>query len=169
MLERIANTIIRGFEILIVACLSVMGILVFGNVVLRYGFDSGIAISVELARLLFVWLIFLGAVLASARGIHIGFDTLLQAFGARTRRVLQFVIGVLVLITAIIFIVGGWKQTLINMGNTFPVMGISYGWLYGVAIVFGVALLFPACRDIWRACTGQVADAGREAMEGEGE
>lgn len=169
MLERAANTVIRGFEILIVICLSVMGILVLGNVVLRYGFDSGIAISVELARLLFVWLIFLGAVLASARGIHIGFDTLQQAFGARTRRVLQFVIGVLVLITAVIFIIGGWKQTVINMGNTFPVMGISYGWLYGVAIVFGVALLFPACRDIWHACTGQLHCTQQDAIEGDGQ
>jgi len=42
---RWVRAITRTFEILIVACLAVMGILVFGNVVLRYAFNSGIAIS----------------------------------------------------------------------------------------------------------------------------
>lgn len=49
--------------------------------VLRYAFNSGIAISEELSRLLFVWLIFPGAVLASAQRIHIGFDTLQRHAG----------------------------------------------------------------------------------------
>lgn len=157
MFERLAHVISRGFEILIVACLAIMGVLVFGNVVLRYGFNSGIAFSEELSRLLFVWLIFLGAVLASARGIHIGFDTLLQAVSPRVRRALRLVMGVLELITAVIFIFGGWEQTRINLGNSYPVMGISYGWLYAVAVVFGIALIFPASRDIWRAVKGEDA------------
>ena len=83
MLERTARWITRGFELLIVACLAIMGLLVFGNVVLRYAFNTGIAVSEELSRLLFVWLIFMGAVLASAQRIHIGFDTLLHAVGPR--------------------------------------------------------------------------------------
>src|SRR5690606_15870727 len=93
VLNHAARLIIRGFEILIVACLAIMGILVFGNVVLRYAVNSGIAISEELSRLLFVWLIFMGAVLASARRIHIGFDTLQRAVGPRVRRALVVFTG----------------------------------------------------------------------------
>ncbi|MGB7482908.1 MAG: TRAP transporter small permease [Castellaniella sp.] len=154
MLNHAARLIIRGFEILIVACLAIMGILVFGNVVLRYAFNSGIAISEELSRLLFVWLIFMGAVLASARRIHIGFDTLQQAVGPRVRRALVVFTGALILAGCGIFIVGGWRQTLINLGNTYPVLGISYAWLYGTALVFGVALIFPVCHNIYRALIG---------------
>ena len=49
------------FEFLIALMLALMVILVFGNVVLRYGFNSGIAISEEVARWLFIWITFLGA------------------------------------------------------------------------------------------------------------
>jgi TRAP-type C4-dicarboxylate transport system permease small subunit len=154
MIERLARTITRSFEILIVVSLALMGLLVFGNVVLRYAFNSGIAISEELSRLLFVWLIFLGAVLASGQRIHIGFDTLQNKVGPRWRRILAVFNGVLILIGCGIFIVGGWSQTRINLGNTYPVLGISYAWLYGVALVFGIALIFPVSNNILRALRG---------------
>ncbi|QEA13915.1 TRAP transporter small permease [Comamonas flocculans] len=149
-----ARRITHTFEVLIVACLAIMGILVFGNVVLRYAFNSGIAVSEELSRLLFVWLIFLGAVLASAQRIHIGFDTLQRRVGPRLRRALITFSGLLILAGCVVFIVGGWKQTVINLGNTYPVLGISYAWLYGVGIVFGVALIVPVSYNIVRALRG---------------
>ena len=49
------------FEFLIALMLALMVILVFGNVVLRYGFNSGIAISEEVARWLFIWITFLAS------------------------------------------------------------------------------------------------------------
>lgn len=154
MLDRAAHLLTRGFEILIAVSLAVMGVLVFGNVVLRYAFNSGIAVSEELSRLLFVWLIFLGAVLASAHRIHIGFDALLRAVNPRLRRALQIGNGVLILIGCVIFIVGGWAQVRINLGNSYPVMGISYAWLYGAGLVFGLALILPVCNNIRRAAKG---------------
>ena len=60
-----------------------MVILVFGNVVLRYGFNSGIAISEELSRWLLVWLTFLGAIVALREHAHLGVDTLVRALSAR--------------------------------------------------------------------------------------
>ena len=38
-------------------CLGIMAVAVFVNVVMRYGFGSGIAASEELSRLLFVWMV----------------------------------------------------------------------------------------------------------------
>ncbi|MCZ2292863.1 MAG: TRAP transporter small permease [Burkholderiales bacterium] len=154
MLERAARLVTRGFEILIVVCLAVMGVLVFGNVVLRYAFNSGIAISEELSRLLFVWLIFLGAVLASARRIHIGFDSLQRAVSPRARKALKLFTGALILAGCAIFVVGGWQQVQVNLANSYPVMGISYAWLYAVGVVFGVALVFPVCNNLLRAWRG---------------
>ncbi|NYT75730.1 TRAP transporter small permease [Alcaligenaceae bacterium] len=154
MLERIARLLTRTFEVLIVTALVIMGVLVFGNVILRYGFNSGIAISEELSRLLFVWLIFMGAVLASAQRTHIGFDSLQRLAGPRLRRLLVVFTGVLILIGCGMFIVGGWAQMRINLGNFYPVMGISYGWLYAVALVFGIAMIFPVCNNIRRAWLG---------------
>jgi TRAP-type C4-dicarboxylate transport system permease small subunit len=149
MLNRLTRWAGRALEIAIVACLSIMGILVFGNVVLRYAFNSGIAVSEELARLLFVWLIFLGAILGSAQHAHIGFDTLVKNVPALWKKILVVATGALMLVACTIFIVGGWQQTEINLDNAYPVLGISYAWLYVVAIVFGVGMIFTVCYNIW--------------------
>ena len=127
MENRWGRACVRALEIVIVACLAVMAVLVFGNVVLRYAFDSGIAVSEELSRLLFVWLIFLGAILASVQRAHIGFDALVERLPLAGRKFLVLLTGGLMLWACGMFLVGGWKQTEINLGNSYPVLGISYG------------------------------------------
>ena len=67
-------------------CLAVMACAVFVNVVLRYGFGSGIAASEELSRLLFVWMVFIGATAAYPAGEHMAFTSLLLPLRARPRR-----------------------------------------------------------------------------------
>jgi TRAP-type transport system small permease protein len=139
----------RALELTIVACLTVMAMLVFGNVVLRYGFDSGIAVSEELARLLFVWLVFLGAILASRQQAHIGFDSPLKSLPFGLKKFVSVLTGCLMLSACLIFVIGGWQQTLINLDNSYPVLGISYAWLYGSAIVFGIGMAISILFNLW--------------------
>jgi TRAP-type C4-dicarboxylate transport system permease small subunit len=51
-----------------------MVMLVLGNVVLRYTFNSGITVSEEVSRWLFEWLTFLGAVVALREHAHLDSD-----------------------------------------------------------------------------------------------
>lgn len=53
--SRILNIILN---VAIAFSLASMAILVFGNVVLRYAFNSGITWSEEMSRFLFVWMVF---------------------------------------------------------------------------------------------------------------
>ena len=64
MLQKLINQYCRFLSFLMVVALALMVVLVFGNVVLRYAFNSGITVSEELSRWLFVWLTFLGAIVA---------------------------------------------------------------------------------------------------------
>jgi TRAP-type C4-dicarboxylate transport system permease small subunit len=153
MFIRLTRVVTRALEITIVACLSLMALLVFGNVVLRYGFDSGIAVSEELARLLFVWLVLLGAILASRQHAHIGFDTLVKSLSPKWKKVAIAFTGTLMLCACVVFVIGGWQQTTINMDNSYPVLGISYAWLHGSAIVFGVGMGISIAFNIWDALT----------------
>ncbi len=153
MYIRLKRAVTRALELTIVSCLAVMAMLVFGNVVLRYGFNSGIAVSEELARLLFVWLVLLGAILATRQHAHIGFDTLVQNLPYRWKKVATTFTGLLMLAACVIFVVGGWQQTTINLDNSYPVLGISYGWLYGSAIVFGIGMGISIVFNIWDALT----------------
>lgn len=154
MANRLGRACVRVLEIVIASCLALMAVLVFGNVVLRYAFDSGIAMSEELSRLLFVWLIFLGAILASVQHAHIGFDSLVQKLPLGARKALVLLTGTLMLAACVMFLVGGWEQTKINLGNSYPVLDVSYAWLYGVALVFGAAMIGAIVNNIWHAMRG---------------
>ena len=94
-------------EWIISLMLLAMTALTFYQVVLRYVFDSGIALSEELSRLLFVWLIFLGAILASVQHAHIGFDGLVQKLPLGMRKALVLLTGVLMLAACAMFLIGG--------------------------------------------------------------
>ena len=153
MFIRLTQGVTRALELTIVACLAAMAILVFGNVVLRYGFDSGIAVSEELSRLLFVWLIFLGAILASRQHAHIGFDTLVKSLPLAWKKAAIALTGALMLAACAIFVIGGWQQTNINLDNSYPVLGISYAWLHGSAMVFGVGMAISIGFNLWDALT----------------
>lgn len=76
MVNKLLDRYCRGLSWLMAASLALMVVLVFTNVVLRYAFNSGIAMSEELSRWLFVWLTFLGAVVAMHERAHLGTDSL---------------------------------------------------------------------------------------------
>jgi TRAP-type transport system small permease protein len=151
MFDRLTKGVAHALEIVIVVCLALMSVLVFANVVLRYAFDSGIAWSEELARLLFVWLIFLGAILASREHMHIGFDSLVRRLPDRWKKLCLSVSGTLMLACCVFFVTGGWQQVQINLGNSYPVLGISYAWLYATAIVFGVGMAVSIAYNLFDA------------------
>ena len=64
----------RFLELLIVVAMVAMVGMVFGNVVLRYGFNSGIDISEEMSRYCFIWLTYVGAIVAMRDKAHVGVD-----------------------------------------------------------------------------------------------
>jgi len=138
--DKVTQAVTRLLEILLVASLGTMAVLVFGNVVLRYVFDSGLAVSEELARLLFVWVVFLGAILASREHAHLGLDTVVRRLPVFWKKVFIVVTGVMMLGCCALFVWGGWQQTLINAENTYPVLGISYAWLHAAAVAFGFGM-----------------------------
>ena len=55
MLKRLLDHYCRLMSVIMAACLAVMVVMVFGNVGLRYGLNSGITASEELSRWLFLW------------------------------------------------------------------------------------------------------------------
>jgi hypothetical protein len=66
----------------------VMLLLVLGNVILRYGFGTGINVSEELSRLMFIWVVFIGAVVAARERTHLSVDLLDRLLPQRGRWVM---------------------------------------------------------------------------------
>ena len=109
-----------------------MVVLVFGNVVLRYAFNMGITMSEELSRFLFVWLTFLGAIIAFREHGHLGVDMVVSRLPAVGKKACLVVSQVLMLLVTWLFLKGSWEQTLINLDVKSPSAGMSMGMFYGV-------------------------------------
>ena len=112
-------------NVLMASCLGVMAVAVFINVLLRYGFGSGIAASEELSRLLFVWMVFIGATAAYPAGEHMAFTSLVAALQKRpiAMRLATVLIRVLVITGAGLVAWGAWQQVVVGMGSKSVVMG----------------------------------------------
>jgi TRAP-type transport system small permease protein len=145
-------------KVLIALFLAIMVVLVFGNVVLRYAFNSGITVSEEISRWLFVWLTFIGAVIAMREHGHLGVDTLVKRLPPMGKKICLVVSQLLMLYATWLFLVGSWEQTKINWDVAAPASGLSTGWFYGVGLVFSVSVGAILLYDLYRVLTGQLSD-----------
>jgi len=134
--------------------LAVMAGAVFLNVVLRYGFGSGIAAIEELSRLLFVWMVFLGATAAYPLGHHMAFTSLLlplrERWGGRVLKLMTRLIHALVLLACVLIGWGAWQQVLVGMDSTSVVLGYPAALLPLPAFLCAVAIGLMAAVQLLR-------------------
>ena len=132
----------RVFDIAMAICLFVMAAAVFVNVVLRYGFGSGIAASEELSRLLFVWMVFIGATAAYPAGEHMAFTGLVGMLRTRPRAfaAMTVLIRLLVLFACALVGWGAWQQVVVGMGSRSVVLGYPTALLPLPALLCAVAI-----------------------------
>jgi len=152
------NRICRGIEALIAFMLAVMVVLVFGNVVLRYGFNSGITVSEEVSRWLFIWMTFLGAVVALKEHGHLGVDMVVQRLPKAGKKACLAIGHVVMLYVVWLLFQGSVAQARINWDVTAPTTGASMAIVYASGIVFAVLAAFILALDLFRLLTGRLSD-----------
>jgi len=135
-----------------------MVVLVFSNVVLRYIFNSGITVTEEMSRWMFVWLTFIGAVIAIHRRAHLGTDALVGRLPAAGKRACLVVGHVLMLWICALLVKGAWEQMKINSGVTAPASGLSMGIVYAAGVFFAASAAPLLLLDLVRAVRGDLSD-----------
>ena len=158
-MDKWINQFCKLLDGVIAAMLALMVVLVFGNVVLRYGFNSGINLSEELSRWLFVWMTFLGAVVAVNERGHLGTDMLVGRLGPTGKRVCLGLGYVLMLFVCWLLFKGSWEQMKVNFESTSAVMQVSMAWFYGAGAAFAVLAGVMLLRDLLKLLTGRVKDS----------
>jgi TRAP-type C4-dicarboxylate transport system permease small subunit len=168
-MARLIDLYCRVLKAVIALCLAVMVVLVFGNVVLRYVFNSGITVSEELSRWLMVWLTFLGAIVALREHAHLGVDTLVRALPPTGKRICFVVSYSLMLFADWLLLSGSWKQIIITAGDRAPATNLSVGLFYGAGLVFGISAGVILIYDLFRVLSGAATEdelvAVRESEE----
>lgn len=131
-------------------CLGLMALSVFVNVVLRYGFGSGIAASEELSRLLFVWMVFIGATAAYPAGEHMAFTSLLALLHKRPLllQALTVLIRMLVLTACILLGWGAWQQVVVGLDSHSVVLRYPTALLPLPALLCAAGIGLMALREL---------------------
>ena len=164
------NRAIDGFcrvvEVLIAVFLAVMVVMVFGNVVLRYVFNSGIIVSEEISRWLFLWVTFLGAIVALKEHGHLGTDALISRLPLLGKKICLVLGHLLMLYATWLVLSGALAQARINLDVEAPVTGASMAFVYATGVAFAVFALPLLLRDLWRVLTGQLSEADLVMVKG---
>jgi TRAP-type C4-dicarboxylate transport system permease small subunit len=158
MFQKIIDCYCTAIGYLIAAAMALMVLLVFGNVVLRYGFNSGFTLSEELSRWLFVWLTFLGAVAALRDNAHLGTDMLVGKLGPLGKRICMGLSLALMLYCLWLLFKGSYDQFKVNVSSTSAVMEASMGWIYAAGMAFAILGAPILLQDLYRLVTGKIDD-----------
>jgi TRAP-type C4-dicarboxylate transport system permease small subunit len=123
----------------IVASMSGMVAVVSAQVLLRYVFNESLDWGEEVARLLFVWTIFLAIPLGVKEGAHIGIELVVTRFAPAVQRALGRVMASLVIV---LMGVVAWRSTTLaaeQWDELLPTLSASVGWFI-VPVALGAAL-----------------------------
>lgn len=139
-MEKAKNWFSRINNVLMASCLAVMAVLVFGNVILRYAFSSGITWSEEVSRFLSVWMTFLGAIAALKENKHLNVDMFLNKL-PKNVKVVVLIIGQLIMLCVLwLLLEGTWKMTLMSVSSLAPATGLPLSYVYGVGVVASIGM-----------------------------
>jgi TRAP-type transport system small permease protein len=138
------SSVIRRFwsvlDIVLVLLMGGMIAIVFANVVMRYGFSSGIRQSVELARLSFVWTVLLGSAVALRRDEHLALTEISERYFPRAVPLLRRFCWLVVIVSMTMFFIGAWRQTMANWANISQVTGLPSALFYLAGVVSAVLM-----------------------------
>ena len=135
--------------------LATMVVILFAQVFARVIFSSSIVWSEEVARYLFIWLVFVGLGAVTLHGGHIVVDVLLLRLPFRGRRIatqtiyaVVFMINVVVIIATVRMI-----EVVLSLNQASPAANIPMGLVY-LAVPVGVTIaslrLLQVSLSLWK-------------------
>jgi TRAP-type C4-dicarboxylate transport system permease small subunit len=134
-------------------CLLLMVALVadvFLGVWSRYVLQATFRWYDEVARLCFVWLIFLGAAVAVRRRLHFRMRLLIDRLGPAGRRVAERLVILSVIAFGAVLVVGGIAIAPIAHRQVTDALEISQFWFFGALPVGGALMIVFALPHLWR-------------------
>jgi TRAP-type transport system small permease protein len=139
-------------------CLGLMLVLVadvFLGVWSRYVLHATFQWYDEVARLCFVWMVFLGAASAVRRGAHFRLHLLIDRFGPRLRRATDLVVGLLVVVFGGVLVAGGVAMWPVARRQVTDSLELSMLWFYGALPVGGALMILFSLPQLWRLARGR--------------
>ncbi len=151
------NKLFKSIEALMAVMLASMITLVFINVILRYFFNSGITWSEEIARYLFVWLTFVGAIGAMRDNTHLGMDTVIRKLSPKIQKVVYIFGQILILVVILMVAEGNYIMVAINLNARTSATNLPLSFVYSIVIVTSLCISINVLANIYKAISNEGA------------
>lgn len=147
--------LLRLPELITAALIALLVIFLSLAVVSRYLFDIGLVWSDEAARLMFVWIVFIGFAIGVRHRAHIGVEWFVDLLPRGLRRAVTLLQDVALLVFSIFFF---W-QSIVTVRFSFiqmlPGLEISIAWLYMAVAVAGMLMILYSAANLWDSLRGR--------------
>lgn len=124
-------------DLFIVPLMIGMSVLIFVQVVMRYVFSASLTWSEELARYLFIWLVYFSVSYTAKREKHIRIDAALMLFPKKMRPYIEILSEVLILLLSIFIVVTA--VTVVHKiqlsGQHSPALGLPMYLVYSAPLI----------------------------------
>ena len=143
------DKLFRAIEILIAIFLGVMIFFTFLNVVLRQ-FGMGFAQTEEISRICFIYLIYLGAIIAARENQHLMFDTLMLKLPEKGQRVLYAIIQLIIIWLMATLANGSITNAWNNRNDFWVATHIPVFMVHFAGVLLGVSVIIISIVNLYR-------------------
>lgn len=128
-------------EFMIIPLIFAMSIIIFIQVIMRYVFENSLTWSEELARYLFVWLVYFSVSFTARRQKHIRIDAAINLYPKKMRPYIEILSEIIVLAFSIFIAVTGVTvyHKITWSGQMSPAIGLPMQIVYAAPMI-GMAL-----------------------------
>ncbi|MDD6919473.1 TRAP transporter small permease [Anaerococcus sp.] len=145
------NRFFKFIDIFLGIMMGIMVVFVFLNVILRFVFNTGLASSEEVSRYTFVFMTFIGAIVAMREGEHLCVDMLVKRFPKKGQLISSIIVNVIIIIMMTILTLGSIKMVIQSSGAKTAVLGLPFSFLYSICILTGVCIGILAIEKMYMA------------------
>ncbi|MEP7299957.1 MAG: TRAP transporter small permease [Caldimonas sp.] len=160
--------LLRIPEAFIAVLLALLIGFLVASVVSRYIMDIGVPWSDEVARLLFIWIVFIGFAVAVRQRSNVGVDWLVNKLAPKRRWVVTLLQDGAILVFAGYFTWQSQVTVGFSLMQRMPGLDITIAWLYASALVCGALMILYAASNLIDTLSGKdVAAGGTHAISAE--
>lgn len=145
-------------EVLLSTMLLVMLVICTMQVVWRYVLQMSLSWSEELARYIFVWLVWLAAAYATKKMRHLRISFLKEITPKKHQWFFDLIsLCMMVVFSAVMCVIAvEMMELIVETGQMSPAMGMPM-WIPYLAVPVGMALIgFRAAQNVFYLCTGKL-------------
>ncbi|GMO44933.1 MAG: TRAP transporter small permease [Termitinemataceae bacterium] len=134
---------------MIAVFLAIMIVMLFMNVVLRQ-FGKGFVWSEEIARIAFIYLVYLGTIGAARDNRHLLVDSVLSRIPAIAQKIMYCLMQVIIICMMGMLTIGSWGITFQNLRDKWVATHYPTFLVWGVGLLTGASIIIISLGNIIR-------------------